>query len=304
MTHNFYSNGKLLLTGEYAVLDGADAFAIPTCFGQSLSVEPISDLKIIWKALDDHGEIWFEDAFLFEEITSYPVKSPNPISKTLMTVLVAAKTLNSEFLKGDMGFKITTNLDFPRDWGLGTSSTLINNIAQWANVDAFTLLDLSFGGSGYDIACAQCNMPIVYSIKNKIPKIEEVSLGWKFTEQLFFVYLNKKQDSKQGIKHYRQAKVNKNTIDKITTLTRSLLKTESLLDFESIMVEHEKLVSKITGLSVLKAQLFSDYPGVVKSLGAWGGDFILATRKEALSYFPKKGYKTVIPFNEMINPKV
>ena len=34
------------------------------------------------------------------------------------------------------GFKVTTKLDFPKNWGLGTSSTLINNIAQWAQVDA------------------------------------------------------------------------------------------------------------------------------------------------------------------------
>jgi hypothetical protein len=28
----------------------------------------------------------------------------------------------------------------PKSWGLGTSSTLINNIAQWLQIDAFTLL--------------------------------------------------------------------------------------------------------------------------------------------------------------------
>ena len=35
----FYSNGKLLLTGEYLVIDGAKALAIPTQKGQSLSVK-------------------------------------------------------------------------------------------------------------------------------------------------------------------------------------------------------------------------------------------------------------------------
>jgi mevalonate kinase len=29
---NFYSNGKLLLTGEYLVLDGAKSLALPTKF--------------------------------------------------------------------------------------------------------------------------------------------------------------------------------------------------------------------------------------------------------------------------------
>ena len=34
----FYSNGKLLLTGEYLVLNGAVALAIPTKFGQTLTI--------------------------------------------------------------------------------------------------------------------------------------------------------------------------------------------------------------------------------------------------------------------------
>ena len=39
MKKEFYSNGKLLITGEYLVLDGAKAFALPTKFGQNLIVE-------------------------------------------------------------------------------------------------------------------------------------------------------------------------------------------------------------------------------------------------------------------------
>ena len=38
-TQTFYSNGKLLITGEYVVLDGAKALALPTKFGQSLLVK-------------------------------------------------------------------------------------------------------------------------------------------------------------------------------------------------------------------------------------------------------------------------
>ena len=39
MKQTFYSNGKLLITGEYLVLDGAKAFALPTKFGQKLTIE-------------------------------------------------------------------------------------------------------------------------------------------------------------------------------------------------------------------------------------------------------------------------
>ena len=43
----FYSNGKLLITGEYLVLDGARSLAIPTKFGQFLIVEEIENSNCI-----------------------------------------------------------------------------------------------------------------------------------------------------------------------------------------------------------------------------------------------------------------
>jgi hypothetical protein len=47
--------------------------------------------------------------------------------------------------------------------------------------------------------------------------------------------------------------------------------------------------------------LFNDYKGAIKSLGAWGGDFILVTGNEdSISYFKKKGYNTIIPYSKMV----
>jgi hypothetical protein len=50
-----------------------------------------------------------------------------------------AYKLNPDFITNSNGYIITTELGF-LSWGLGTSSTLINNIAQWLQIDAFTLL--------------------------------------------------------------------------------------------------------------------------------------------------------------------
>ena len=134
----FYSNGKLLLTGEYLVLDGALALAIPTKLGQSLSVQPASEKGLFWKSLDMHGNCWFQEEFsLRKECT---LSTPSDISKTLQKILREAQKLNPDFLTSQGALQVTTRLDFPRDWGLGSSSTLINNIAQWAEVDAFQLL--------------------------------------------------------------------------------------------------------------------------------------------------------------------
>ena len=56
----FYSNGKLLLTGEYVVLDGALSLAVPTIYGQSLSIQNIANKGISWKSYDCENSIWFE----------------------------------------------------------------------------------------------------------------------------------------------------------------------------------------------------------------------------------------------------
>ena len=68
MKKTFYSNGKLLITGEYLVLNGAKALALPTKFGQSLEVSSIEEKKIIWTSLDFDKSIWFETELTFEDI--------------------------------------------------------------------------------------------------------------------------------------------------------------------------------------------------------------------------------------------
>jgi hypothetical protein len=89
----------------------------------------------------------------------------------LISILHQGYLLNRNFITGSMGYNITTHLNFLK-MGTGNSSTLINNIAQWLQIDAFTLLNNSFGGSGYDIACAQ-NNPILYHLKGK-PIVDKV----------------------------------------------------------------------------------------------------------------------------------
>ena len=302
MKQIFHSNGKLLITGEYVVLDGATALTIPTKYGQSLEVEPISGKMLQWKSLDLNGNVWFEKIFpldIFQKKNTTE-KFQDKISTTLIKILCEAKLENPDFLNETEGFKITTKLDFPKNWGLGTSSTLINNIAQWAKVDAFNLLKTSFGGSGYDIAAAQNDSPIFY-INSETPKVRTVFLNWDFKDNLYFIYLNKKQDSKQGITHYRSKEISKKSIERISDITTKMLMCYTLKDFENLIDAHETIVSEIIEIPTLKHSLFSDFKGSVKSLGAWGGDFILATGTDKdMDYFRRKGYETIISFNKMV----
>ena len=304
-TLTYRSNGKLLLTAEYAVLDGAKALAIPTKFGQSLDVEANDSNLIHWKSYNELGKVWFECTISFNEIatTDRNNQSQNDIKERLIQILQAVKSLNSDFLSSNQGYNIVTHQDFNRLWGLGTSSTLINNIANWANVDAYKLLQKTFGGSGYDIACAQHNTPITFQLKpEQNPLVESVAFKPKFKKHLYFVYLNQKQNSRDGISVYKKLKkINAAIVSNINSITEAMIDCNSLSEFESLIEHHEDIISKLINQDPIKTQLFSDFKGAVKSLGAWGGDFVLVSSlSNPTAYFTTKGFETVIPYEDMV----
>ena len=113
----FYSNGKLLVTGEYAVLDGALSLALPTKFGQSLEIKTINQPEIIWESFDEKNNIWFEDSFAIDEIASGFKNPNNDVSKRIIQILKAVNTLNPDFLNTNNGFKISTKLDVSKKLG-------------------------------------------------------------------------------------------------------------------------------------------------------------------------------------------
>lgn len=295
------SNGKLLLTGEYLVLDGARALAIPTKYGQSLHIKSNGSKGIHWKSFDHNNDIWFEDEFQLNQLKLHEASENSPRLR-LLQILNAAKTLNPDFLKNTSGFNIETHLDFPKNWGLGTSSTLINNMAQWANVDAFQLLERTFGGSGYDVACAQNDTPITYQLDREKPNIKQVHFNPKFKQHLYFVYLNKKQNSRDGIAHYKRVKQDLGPIiSEINAITQEMIACKDIVAFNKLIETHERVVSKTIKQPAVKSLYFKDFGGALKSLGAWGGDFILASSEtNPTAYFNDKGFDTVVPYVDMI----
>jgi mevalonate kinase len=298
----FYSNGKLLITAEYVVLDGAIALALPTKMGQNLVVEEGFNQEIIWKSYDADGSIWFDDVILFSDITSKKTFNSNNVKSTLIEILYEAHKLNPAFIDNFQGYIVSTNLTFPKFWGLGTSSTLINNIATWLQIDAFTLLKKAFGGSGYDIACAQNNSAILYQLENENPLINPIYFNPEFKDKIYFVYLNKKQNSKNAIANYRNKKENiDELILEINTITNIIATTNNFTTFVEALENHENMLSEILETQTVKEILFSDFAGTIKSLGAWGGDFVLvASQENPTHYFKAKGYETILSYAEMI----
>lgn len=303
MKQTFYSNGKLLITGEYVVLDGAKAFALPTKFGQNLIIEEANNQIIHWKSHDHDGSIWFEAEIPFQSIIRKErFDASHNIKNTLIEILHEAYQMNSDFITQAKGYTITTELTFPKFWGLGTSSTLINNIAQWLQIDAFELLRKSFGGSGYDLACAQNNSPILYRLVDEKPVVETIAFEPDFLDKIYFVYLNKKQSSKNAITSYLNQRGNiDQTIQKIDKITNLVIQSTALKEFALALQQHEIEMSAVLELQTVQEVLFYDFEGIVKSLGAWGGDFVLAISKEnPTSYFKEKGFEIVIPYADMI----
>lgn len=301
MTKKFYSNGKLLITGEYLVLDGAKAFAVPTKMGQDLIVTETDEVGTIhWKSIDFDKSVWFEGILTISEIL-IPSDNEESIASLLQKILYEAHQLNPTVLL-NKGFSIETNLTFPRFWGLGTSSTLINNVAEWFEINAFELLKNSFGGSGYDIANAQNNTPITYQLLDGKPTVQKVEFNPEFRDNLYFLYLNQKQDSKAAIAmYYSKQYAIQEVAEKIDSITNEILSGTNQERFAYLLEQHEAYMSDVLEMKTVKEKYFLDFEGTIKSLGAWGGDFVLVVSDtNPKEYFDSKGFTTLLHYHEMI----
>ncbi|MDO9182136.1 MAG: GYDIA family GHMP kinase [Bacteriovorax sp.] len=303
----FFGHGKLLLTGEYFVLDGALALALPTKVGQSLSVKytPSFSPTLSWKSFDVKGNCWFDSKFEFWHFKCLD-ENPSEEALFLQKILQQVRKQNSHFLRDGVDVKVETHLGFPLAWGLGSSSSLIYNIAQWAYISPFELLFKTHGGSGYDIACAQSDGPIAYKKITSGPNWSPIYFHPSFRDNIYFIYLGKKQNSRDAVAEYSTRRPIANSlITKITELTQEFLNAQTLKQFQAAMITHENLVGESLEMTPVKDLMFSDFNGAVKSLGAWGGDFVMVATEENLtsvkSYFSQKGLDVVYSYDDLIS---
>ena len=306
---SFYAQGKLLISGEYFVLDGAKSLALPISVGQSLSVKYSASYNpsLTWRSFEPSGKMWYEGKFEFWQFQSRE-NSCEKTTEFLRKILLQVRKQNPHFLREEQDVLVETHLEFPLEWGFGSSSTLIYNIAQWAYTGPFELQFKTSGGSGYDIACAHAGSPILYSKKTDGPRWSPVKFDPEFKDNLYFVYTGRKQDSRKAVNFYEQkGPMPPEVVIAISKITEEMVYCSTLDEFNFLILCHEELISKHLGLKKVKEELFADYFGEVKSLGAWGGDFVLVTSdrspEETRGYFQSKGYETIIPFCELVFSK-
>ena len=299
------ANGKFLLTGEYLVLKGALALALPLKFGQSLEVETLDfdEKRLQWEAFRPEGK-WFSVTLNRDNLVNFSTDDPDKALR-LSQILQSVKQLNPKAFEGnDLSF--TTRLDFDPNWGLGSSSTLIANLARWANVNPYQLLKLTFGGSGYDIACATAEQPIYYQLVDGEPIVDTIDFKPLFADHFFFIYQGQKQSSSKEIKAFL-AKANpvdlQKDIEAVSEISRAVPKCESLDEFALLMQCHERIIARCIGQEPVQKH-FPDFEGVLKSLGAWGGDFILAATEwsetQVIEYFKGKGLEVILGYNDIV----
>lgn len=299
------AHGKLLLTGEYFVLNGAKALAIPLSKGQRMTVAAApEDEGLSWKSLDENGCTWFEARFSLPSLDVIAC-SDFGVADKLKQLLHNAAQLRPGFFSSKMGCQVSTQLEFPRNWGLGSSSTLVWLVAHWVDVDPFDLQFKTFGGSGYDVACAGASSALVYQLVDGRPQWKEFAYCPSFASQMWFVYLGQKQDSRKEIEKFIQKGTpSRDEVEKITALTTDWINARDVNELQQIMAAHELLVAEFLGRKKVKDTLFADFPGEVKSLGAWGGDFVLAVSTEDFafvkSYFRNKGFNVCLNWSELV----
>ena len=250
----FYAPGKLLITGEYAVLDGAWALALPTRLGQTLTVTPtqIQNNKpaVYWQSIDELGQVWLETELLY----------PN-------------------FMPGTAPI----------------------------NPEKLTL----FGGSGYDVAVALHAQPLLYRLPNAQNFTPDVQILPNYNpplaQYLYFCYTGQKQNSRHAIEYYRQQGKHQhpNLIETISKLSLEIANATTLPQFCQLITQHENLIARCLNLPpLLQTPLLKGLPGAAKSLGAWGGDFVLVATEMPqtelkLRYF-NKPHQVVLTYNQMI----
>jgi mevalonate kinase len=300
----FYSHGKLLIAGEYLVLNGATSLTVPLTYGQSLEAIVKNDQRILtWESYEQE-KLWFKGKFnteFFDIIES----TDQQIAQRLSGILQKTTILNPQFASILGTMHVATDAEFKFHWGFGSSSTLLSNIASWARVDPYKLHLKTSSGSGYDVVVARENGPVFFKKKKTAYEIEKVNFNPQFKDQIYFIYLGQKQDSAISVDQFKAGKKSfRHETKLISELSRHIAAAGTLIDFEYYMKEHELIISSVLKQKRIKEARFMDLEGEIKSLGAWGGDFAMMTwhdsRKKLTRYLEEKNIDTIFSFEELV----
>ena len=297
----FKSNGKLLITSEYLVMKGAMALAIPAKLDQELNVISTNSDFVNWKSFNKDNQIWYEEKFFLDKGTLIYHGKKNKMSDLIVRLFDYIHKFNKP--EKSIGNEFIWKINFNINWGLGSSSTLINNLSKWAKVNPYKLLFSVFNGSGYDIACCDKSNPIIFQKKDDYLSVSDTTFNPNFLNNLFLIFLNKKQDTQKSVQNFLETDQSLSEgINQINEIVDEIENVKDITTFESLIERHEKIIANILQMPTIQNEKFPDYNnGVIKSLGSWGGDFVLATGDEkSVDYFEEKGFNTIRKISDLL----
>jgi hypothetical protein len=160
------------------------------------------------------------------------------------------------------------------------------------------------GGSGADIACTIAQDWFLYRNILPRPGIWELPVDYLFPDHTYFIYSGKKQATRDHLE-----KVGQNQPRHYVSWMEAnkyvyrFVACNTLPEMMKIIHDHELLIQDAIGMTAIGTQ-FPDFPGKVKSLGAWGGDFFMAITQQSKDfvkdYFSRKGYQQIYPWDQFI----
>ncbi len=293
----YWIPGKLMLAGEYAVLKGATALSVPTKYGQTFCFSPQEEGCTVSTKFRE--ELVFQGCF--DGNGKVVATSDESKGNFISSVLKAIYDLTRKDLPA---FNLMIQSDFPLEWGLGSSSAFLTGMSRYLHIDVMELNEHLGHSSGYDVATQWHQQPILYKRMNEKPQILPVSLDYAFANSLYFVWTGKKRSTAESVKQHKH-KLNRNDLVRsIDPFVTQMAFATTLDGFANALQAHESFMSQILAEATLKDKVshLSDIP--VKSLGAWGGDFILLVWQkdphELKQLIEEAGFDTLIPWKDMV----
>ncbi len=318
---SFYAPGKILLVGEYTVTKGFEGLAVPVKSGQWMDVWEFdspgnAEDRFIFNALDSHGASWFSESFDIANLKSNSLntnalnsnsadvhfsesKNPSENSEHISESNTESKIesnaesnteshlskilalVPSSYWKPGKSYRFETRLEFDRSSGLGSSSTFVQLLSNYFKLDPFQVQDLVFGGSGYDVAIAAVQKPLIYWRNEQGVHFRQWKMNPELTKDWKVIFLGNKVNSRTSTSQVNDMLEDlardENYSMQIPKIIEIVRDAQELMALETGIEMYQMFLSQLLGM-VTPYTYFGVKPlprGVCKWLGAWGGDMLL-----------------------------
>jgi hypothetical protein len=197
-------------------------------------------------------------------------------------------------------------LEFDRKSGLGSSSTLVSNFAQFAGLDAQRLQREVFGGSGYDVAVGSVGRGLVFWKDGDENHWSPWTLNASLTENWFVVFLGEKQNSRASLNNVKdrlqEIQQDDFMLHQLQQVAGAVKMAQQITMLEAGLEMWQALLGMSLGLET-PYQQFGFQPvkgGLCKWLGAWGGDMLLVNQTFLTTQSAQLKSYTIQPWNQLV----